>query len=755
MVCAHTPIFLLLLLTLTINAKAPPTLDNLWDNTAYFKPYTSFALNQQGFESVNAGTKVVVVNHTWYLFGRHDAPPTTNCTQGTISINVRKSIDSGKTWGMMKTIIQPDQVVSCMFADGSAFFDPATMTWHYLVQVLNVGGKGGWMLSHFTFNSTQDPTVGIQVWAPNPNNPVVKGGELFNQICGNGKHCQRGMVDEGTPQIVEKRDDGFYVTFHGYDYVRKKAARGIARTLDFIHWQVNGGELPNDVIFSHEDCSGWNVPWGGVGGCIGSGQASILRTSNYVYEVIEATDMELTCDTDWNEQWWPLGLVRSTGYVASPGWTQMDHLQTPFVGGPKGDEPHVGCSIQYNDLHVDGQGSTYFSFWDVSFHPLNKSTPFQTWHLYSLVWGSGVLPMAWPGPAQIAPPPPLRVPTQKFQFTTSLHGGQIQHNASHFQKVLQFNNELGAVGVRMDLFWHDIQPNGTSTVDESKVHFYRSFYEQASRNGGAGSIVILGGAPSWAIALYKSNATAFFVSWETYLQHAIQIIGNSTVLGWQLWNEMNHVPSGWINGDARSVCKIFSMAGEVIRTSGSNVTRYVNAMADDIVKIDHMIPWEQAVSGWLTCAGDAIDGIGIDHYPGTWSVVKPLDYKNWSPLQMLLTRVNNKSDLWYGKIPAVLETGFSSWSTLVASEQNQARWCNVSLQAVFDVAYDSEHLKNETYRTLSLVNMYQLIDQAKKGGSGVTPPEELHFGVIRSDWSKKEGFGVLAKAMHRLGRGSN
>ena len=87
------------------------------------------------------------------------------------------------------------------------------------------------------------------------------------------------MVDEGTPQIVEKVGMDYYVTFHGYDYKNKQAARGVARTPDFVTWEVTGGNnsLPGDVIFSAEDCHQWNVPWAN-GRCIGSGEASIVRT---------------------------------------------------------------------------------------------------------------------------------------------------------------------------------------------------------------------------------------------------------------------------------------------------------------------------------------------------------------------------------------------------------------------------------------------------------------------------------------------
>ena len=65
------------------------------------------------------------------------------------------------------------------------------------------------------------------------------------------------------------------------------------------------------------------------------------------YQVIEAADLQLGCDLTRGEQWWPLGIVRSKTWRASPGWEQMPVESTPFVGGAAGNEPHVGCSIQY------------------------------------------------------------------------------------------------------------------------------------------------------------------------------------------------------------------------------------------------------------------------------------------------------------------------------------------------------------------------------------------------------------------------
>ena len=111
------------------------SLDDIWDGTADFAPALSIPVGSVGFNQVDAGTRVVVVNGTWYMFGRYDTGPTAKCNQGEISINIRASTDKGYTWTLPQLLVKPDEVVTCMYADGGAFFDAETVTWHYIVQV--------------------------------------------------------------------------------------------------------------------------------------------------------------------------------------------------------------------------------------------------------------------------------------------------------------------------------------------------------------------------------------------------------------------------------------------------------------------------------------------------------------------------------------------------------------------------------------------------------------------------------------------
>ena len=364
-------------------AASPPSLDDFWGGAANFAPVRSFPPGAPSFASINAGTRVVSVNGTFYLFGRADnGTAVGGCTQGTIAVSVRASADEGATWSAASPLATPDLTTVCQYADGGAFFDAAAQRWQYLVQSLAPGGKGGWTLSHFS-SATADA---LGPWIANPRNPVVHGGDLFDRICaGAGKHCTLGTVDEGTPDIVEKQGEEYFVTFHGYDYSSRRAVRGVAATSDFVEWRVDGAGLPGDAIFSAADCAAWNISWA-AGGCIGSGESSSLRgPGGHIYQVIEAADVELTCDLTPGQQWWPLGVVRSAEWAPSPGWEQA--RVSPMMVGP-----HVGCSLQYNSLWRDDvRGTTWWAVWNVDF-----AKGCSWWHMYALEWAPTALPMPWP-----------------------------------------------------------------------------------------------------------------------------------------------------------------------------------------------------------------------------------------------------------------------------------------------------------------------------------------------------------------------
>jgi len=130
------------------------------------------------------------------------------------------------------------------------------------------------------------------------------------------------------------------------------------------------------------------------------------------------------------------------------------------------------------------------------------------------------------------------------------------------------------------------------------------------------------------------------------------------------------------------------------------------------------------------------DVIGVDHFPGTWT---GFDFTDWGPVETLARRINDPSDLWYGKQGALMETGYSSWGALVVDEGRQAEWIVASLTALRQSV--SRH--NSTHENkLILGNYYQLIDF-----DGIEIPQEAHFGILRSDLSRKEGYSTLRQVL--------
>lgn len=330
------------------------TLGSLWGETNHFEYRTR---DTWGNTDNEGSTSLVTLDGIWYAFNRQPIN-FAGCPSQALQTVVRQSVDRGVTWSANVVVASPSTNGAglCIITDGGVFFDTETDTWHMLYQCLaastTANPSPGWNMCHYSRTGISP----MGAFAADAANPVVTGGELWSQICsGSGKACPLTMKDEGTAQIVSKVGGYYYVTFHGANYgFTITGARGVARTTDFVHWQVSGADLPDNAILSATDCSSWAAQWN-AGGCIGTGNARILRSGGYNYILAEAADDSLGCTAG---QHWVFGLLRSTVWSSSGAWEEYPP-SNPFV--TNGNLSPVGCALQYQSLFRD-RGDIFLTF---------------------------------------------------------------------------------------------------------------------------------------------------------------------------------------------------------------------------------------------------------------------------------------------------------------------------------------------------------------------------------------------------------
>jgi hypothetical protein len=392
-----------------LNSDTPIT--NLWQGSASFKPIYQWQIATNGPigntvavpQLMDAGTEIVAMSNyisgstTWYLFNReffYDSPPA-NCpiSANPSRIVVRASPDQGQSWTNEYVIAAPNFTLGeCEVTDGHAFYDVDTNTWHYLAQVLTGAPPASytastqmvWNINHYSLPGN-NPLAPFNV---DSLNPVVKSGALWNSICNSGRSCPAGTSEEGTPEISFKANGYYYVTFHGA-YISQGASgppatqtiaygyRGIAKTADFHTWITYANDttdtfLPDDAVWSKQDCADWRIPWqitNGNVGCVGGGHASSLITPDYTYMLIESPDKSLGCTEG---QDWVIGLVRAPRVNASSGQAQLfvasgqwqQYTQNPFMNARN----HMKCGVQYQRFFVDS-GQVYLTYWTLGAAP--------------------------------------------------------------------------------------------------------------------------------------------------------------------------------------------------------------------------------------------------------------------------------------------------------------------------------------------------------------------------------------------------
>ena len=336
-------------------ATAATSLDDAGAMGAFWRDEAHFMFSSKhvfpspdGESGANVGFHFVATNSTnWFLFHRQydfGPPQPAYCKADFARSVVRHSTDGGITWSNASAVAEPVNGTSyeCALVDGAAFYDAAADKWLYLSQCL--ARDEHWRMCLFSHDGA-NPLDGP--FTPSAANPVVDAGALWSRICaGDEKHCAPSMADEGTPEIVAVDADGFYyVTFHGWDPSHVASARGVAKTHDFLTWFVEGSNLPGDAIFSSIDCNRWNISWA-KGGCVGGGEGTILASGDFMYQLIEAPDLTLGCETTPGTQNWVLGLSRAPrgAWLPTGQWQDFAVVPTVVPAIKQGVSQHVGSA---------------------------------------------------------------------------------------------------------------------------------------------------------------------------------------------------------------------------------------------------------------------------------------------------------------------------------------------------------------------------------------------------------------------------
>lgn len=348
---------------------ANPTLDHLWTHEARFVPVRKLHHKDAAGETSEHLMSVKIVPHggKWYSLNRrtYRGNPAI-CGGARFDLQISESSDQGATWSVPLTVGRANDTAFCQITDSSLFFDEQTNQM-FLLSQCQEALSNKWDVCLYTADGL-DPMNSQWTWSP--HNPVIKPGDLWQRICTTSMTCPADVTEEGTPEIIAKRDGWYFITFHGFR--SPDGYRGIAKTRDFVSFVVDAPDIAQGPLFTKNDCASL------IEGCIGVGHASMLFVDQIAYALVETPTQNLACAA---QQRWPVLLARAnvaTFWSQNPRWSFLSHDAPLLENRFRRD---LGCQIQYANLFTDG-GATYLSFVLYS----SKSTEWEPNAIYKLEW---------------------------------------------------------------------------------------------------------------------------------------------------------------------------------------------------------------------------------------------------------------------------------------------------------------------------------------------------------------------------------
>lgn len=281
---------------------------------------------------------------------------------------------------------------------------------------------------------------------------------------------------------------------------------------------------------------------------------------------------------------------------------------------------------------------------------------------------------------------------------------------------------LGVGWLRTDLRWHEILPDGIHP-DSRALAWYRDFLDAAS-DCGLRNMVVLSSPPR--VALRQSNSGRLD-AWSRFVQVVVGELGKSCDT-YQLMNEPNN-----------PLYRFFSINDAAIAlVRGASIIRAGAPAASVAINIAMEIwGWRDYLQKILQLSGRSVDIVGLDHYPGTWTVGL---HERWSEVIELGDVIASATPTspWSNRHLMIMETGFAT-NTPFRDQTHQSKY----FEHVLGVA---AQLRRRSAKDTPLIGIYELSDW----DTSAWLDPEAHFGLLNCDLEPKISFEHVTQLIASL-----
>jgi hypothetical protein len=279
---------------------------------------------------------------------------------------------------------------------------------------------------------------------------------------------------------------------------------------------------------------------------------------------------------------------------------------------------------------------------------------------------------------------------------------------------------MGFGWMRTDLRWNQILPSNSPPTSHV-LSWYRQFLATSSKLG-MKNMVVLSSPPK---SVQQSDPQSRLSEWRRFVDAVVTEFGNHCD-AYQLMNEPNN-----------PVYRIFDLAN----------TKDAVRIGAEIIRKSHQVPvvvniatdfwgWQRYAEDLLIACGEFVDILGLDRYPGTWSIGLS---RGWGDIiDMTHSKIGGTSTVCSDQRIAILETGYST-NTISRTQREQESYF-LGLKPLFDAVKE-----DGSKWAFDLIGIYELVDA--DSSAGFDP--EVHFGLMTTDLKEKAAVRAVRDLISR------